>query len=212
MKRITLMLFILLVLTACSERPLESGFNEGLSKPIAQSTNQKKQLMRYYLPPLAGVKDSDTNTTVFTVENYDVLMRMSIDKIVSENFEYETKHTVETFEDALYEDEVSYIDIQNDTKKMNLRVYQLKDQYALFLSNLEVDMIALVPKTHVAITLETMVDVLKTVVIDKEKVVSAYSNKEISTYDSTYSEFFEQTPPETGTLKEMYEQLNPKRD
>lgn len=212
MKRITVMLLILLILTACSEKPLETGFMDGLSKPVAQSTNQKKHLLRYYLPPHAGIKASDTNSTIFTVEGFDVLMRLSVDKIVSENFEYASKNTVETLEDPIFEDEVSYIDIQNDAKKMSVRVYHLNNQFAIFLSNVEIDMVALVPKTNVAITLETMVDVLKTVVIDKEEVVSAYSNKEISTYDSTYSEFFEQTPPETGTLKEMYEQLNPNRD
>lgn len=212
MKRISLMLLILFILTACTEKTLETGFMDGISKPVAQSTNQKKRLLRYYLPPHAGIKNSDMNTTVFTVEGHDVLMRLSIDKIVSENFKYDTQNRVEVLEDPIFEDEVSYIDIQDDTKKMNVRVYKLNELYAIFLSNFEIDMVALVPKTNVAITLETMVDVLKTVVINKKEVVSAYSNKEISTYDSTYSEFFEQTPPETGTLKEMYEQLNPNRD
>lgn len=214
MKRIALLLLSLFVLVGCTTKmpSLDTGFKQGLSKPVSQSTNHKKRFMRYYTPPHVDVKKADTNSTLFTVEGFDVLMRLSIDKIVSENFDYDKKSETEKTQDPVFEDSASYIDIQDETRNMKVRIYKMNEYYAIFLNNESVDMLALVPGTNVSITLESMVDILKTVVINKDVVVSAYSNKEISNYDSTYSEFFEQTPPETGTLKDMYEQLNPNRD
>ena len=54
-----------------------------------------------------------------------------------------------------------------------------------------------------------MIIILKSTEVFDDKVVLAYSNKQISKNSGTYSEFFEQVPPETGTLREMYDSINP---
>lgn len=210
MKRALSLFIVLSILSGCTQtQSLNQGFVQGLSKPIAKSTNHKKNLMHYYLPPIAGVKKSGQNYSIITLEGYDILMNLKIDNIVSEKFDYDKKEEIKAQLEPKFTDEATYIDIKNQTKTMNVRVYEIEDRFAIFLSNSEVNMVSIVPQTNIAITLESMVDILKTVVVNKEEVVSAYSNKEISTYDSTYAEFFEQVPPETGSLKDMYDQLNP---
>ena len=119
MKRIALLLLSLFVLVGCTTKmpSLDTGFKQGLSKPVSQSTNHKKRFMRYYTPPHVGVKKADTNSTLFTAEGFDVLMRLSIDKIVSENFDYDKKSETEKTQDPVFEDSASYIDIQDESAR-----------------------------------------------------------------------------------------------
>ncbi len=209
MKKIVILLILLLALTGCKTTTLDYGFVEGLSKPVPQSTNHNKAYLSYYVPPHVGLKESGTNYSLLDVEGFDVLMRLSVEHIISENFDYDKNEDKEISHHLLFEDEASYIDIEDEPKTLHAMIYKLDDRYAILLDNKEIEMMALVPKTNVSITLETMVNMIKSVWVNKDGVVSDYSSKEISTYESTYSEFFEQTPPETGTLKEMNEQLDP---
>ncbi|HZJ86865.1 MAG TPA: hypothetical protein VFC75_01450 [Erysipelothrix sp.] len=209
MKKSVILLIFLLMLSGCQKTTLDYGFVEGLSKPVPKSTNHTKDYLSYYLPPHVGLKESGANYSLLDVEGYDVLMRLSIEHIISEKFDYEKNLAKEISQEILFQDDASYIDIEDNSKTVHAIIYQLEDRYAILINNEEIEMMSLVPKTNVSITLESMVNILKTVVVNKDLVVSDYSSKEISTYESTYSEFFEQTPPETGTLKEMNEQLDP---
>ncbi len=213
MKKVLALLVIMLVLTACTKSSLADGFNSGLTKPTTTSTNHKKNYYRYYLPPHAGVKKSDQTSSLLMVERQHVLLSLSVDKIVSDKFEYDKSDDKIIVKEPVFEDSASYIDIVDKNHVMTIRIYQLEnDYYAVILNNEQVELTSIVPKTHLKIVSDTMVGIIKSVVVDKEAVVLAYSNKELSTYDSTYSEFFEQTPPEAGTIKDMYEQLNPNKN
>lgn len=215
MKKLSIILSIMLVLVGCSNRNEDygAGFRSGLAKPNIQSTNHKKPYYRYYVPPHVGIKKSDRTSTLFSIEGQQVLMALSVDKIVSTKFNYKLNENTINLEKPVFSEEASYIDIRDKSHMMSIRIYKLKnEQFAVYLNNDQINLTAIVPKPNLKITVDTMVSILKTVIVDSEEVVRAYSNKEISTYDSTYSEFFEQTPPETGTIKDMYEQLNPNKN
>ena len=95
-------------------------------------------------------------------------------------------------------------------KSLHVRVYELDTgEFAIFADNDRIEMISVVNKANLNLNLETMIIILKSTEVDDDKVVTAYSNKEINENRGTYSEFFEQVPPETGTLKEMYDRINP---
>lgn len=213
MKRISLLLILLILLTSCTSNDLGAGFKAGLEKPNISSTNHKKPYYRYYVPPHVGVKKTDKTSSLLDIQGHQVLLSLSVDKIVSTKFDYEMSDDKVKIKEPDFQDSASYIDINDASHKMSIRIYKLKNKnYAIFLNNEQVEFTAIVPLSALKIATDTMVSMLKSVVVDTEKVVLAYSTKEISTYDSTYSEFFEQTPPEAGTIKDMYEQLNPKKD
>lgn len=213
MKKLGTLFIILFMLVGCSNQNYTKSFETALKQPGALTTNHKKKLYSYYVPPHVGIKKSDVNSTIFMVEGKDVLMNLKVDRIVSENFDYDLDVKVEINKNPSLVQEAHYMDMQNKTKKMQLRIYLLDSgNHAIFLNNDEVEMVSVVDKTSLSITIFSMVNILRTVVVNKPEVIAAYSSKEISTYDATYSEFFEQTPPETGTIKEMYDRLNPNRD
>lgn len=213
MRKLGYFILVLLVLVGCSNISVEDAFESALSQPNPPITNHKKNLYNYYVPKHVGVKNSDVNSTVMIVDSYEILLNLKVDKIVSEKFNYEATQPVETLQEPTFTKEANYIGLDNISNKMTMRIYELKNKsFAIFLNNSEVEMVSVVPKTHLNITIETMITILKSVKIEKEAIISAYSNKEISSYDGTYSEFFEQTPPETGTIKDMYERLNPNKE
>lgn len=209
MKKLLSILAILILITGCSDADVEKAYRSGLSQALPTSTNHKKPYYRYYLPPHVGTKVQDQISSILMVDGYEVLMNLKVEYIVGNEFDYEVQEK-ESIKTPQFEESTTYVDASNKMQTLNVRVYELNDgNMAVFVDNNRIEMVSVVPKTSLNLTLETMIIITKSTEVNDSAVVAAYSNKEIATNSGTYSEFFEQVPPETGTLKEMYDRINP---
>lgn len=209
MKKLFSIFMILMLIAGCSEADLESAYRSGLSQALPTSTNHKKPYYRYYLPPHVGTRVQDDISSILMVDGYEVLMNLRVEYIVGEQFDYEV-HQKESIKTPKFEDSTTYVDANDNMQSLNVRIYSLDDgNMAVFLDNNRIEMVSVVPEASLNLTLETMVIIIKSTEVNDSGVVAAYSNKEITTNSGTYSEFFEQVPPETGTLREMYDRINP---
>ena len=214
MKKIISILIISILLVGCGkEQSLESVVRSALARPLPVTTNHKKTYLKYYLPPSVGLLKTNENSSLILIDGNQVLMNLNIDSIVADTFNYNdtTKSTLE--KDFEYQHSGTYYNRNNEEISFNIWVLKLNDgDFALYIDNREVQLISVVPKAQVSITLENMITILRSVEVDASKVVAAYSNKILKKDLIIYSEFFEQVPPETGTLEEMYKQLEPGKD
>lgn len=210
MRRLMIVSIILLLLVGCTEtKTLEASFKAGLSQALPISTNHNKPYFRYYLPPHVGVKKQDETSSILLINNHEVLMNMRVDYIVSKEFEYTNQEKI-LEKDPIFSEEKTYVDSDNKMQVLNVRVYELnKKEVLIFADNRKIEMVTVVTKPDMNMTLESMIIILKSSIVFDKEVVSAYSNKVLDKNPGTYSEFFEQVPPETGTIKEMNEKLDP---
>lgn len=217
LRNITVTCLALLLMTGCanSSKSFDAVMNSALSSPLPIAANHSKNLYRYYVPPSVGVKSSNQNSTLFNIDNNEVMMNLNISQIVSSKYyeegELEERNlTSLDFENILYSYSGSYFDTYSISRKLDVYVLRMSDdRVALLANNRLIDMIAVIPEASLPQVLESVLTILRSVEVDETRVVAAYSTKEIIDRDAIYSQFFEQVPPENGTLQDMYDRLNP---
>lgn len=214
MRKYASLVLILTLLVACSTKSYDDAVKSALSQPMGRSTNHTKELIKYYLPPHTGRQESNKNSTIFKVEGYEVLMKINIDYIISDNFDYEISDKFQYNKRIIFETDATYIDNKEQTKTMKIKVFNLdhKQDILIVIDNEEVELLSIVREKHADIVIETMISVLRSVELNYDTIVANYSNKDNVQIKTNYAEFFEQTPPESGTLKEMYDKLEQGND
>ncbi|AMC93460.1 hypothetical protein AOC36_05545 [Erysipelothrix larvae] len=213
---ITVLLAMVILLTGCQVQSIESVIQSTLSSPLPSTTNHSKPMFRYYVPSTVGVKSSSQNSTLLNINGYDVLMNLSISQIISSEY-YEADDAIpalnlENFE-VMFQYTGAYYDAQSVSRNFHVDIIRLRDNtVSIILNNQLVDIIAVVSDTSLNLTLEHMITIMRSVDVDNDLVVATYSTKEIIDRDAIFSEFFEQVPPENGSLQDMYDRLNPDRN
>lgn len=210
MKRFSLMLVVLLILVGCTQaKSVDESIKDGLAAPLPMTHNHRKPLVNYYLPPFVGLKQSNAFSSLLLVRGYDVLMNLNIEHAISETFEYDREHhlNLDIFD---YKYTGTYLNSDNEMRNFVVLIKTLGEtRRAIFIDNEDVQFISVVSELDLPYVIETLMSVMRSVEVDRPKIVAKYSNKDIKQTITIYSEFFERVPPETGTLEEMYGQLQP---
>lgn len=210
MKRVMMMLFAVVLLVGCSSpKSIDDSIKDGLAAPLPITHNHRKPLVNYYLPPSVGLKQSNAFSSLFMVRGNDVLMNLNIEHAISEMFEYESmsEKNKEIFD---YTYSGTYMNDENNLRHFDIMIKSLSNnRSAMFIDNSDVGFITVVSVYDLPYVIETLITIMRSVNVDTPKVVAQYSNKDVKKAITIYSEFFERVPPETGTLEEMYNQLQP---
>lgn len=210
MKKLWMLLVVLFVLVGCSSvKSIDDSIKDGLAAPLPITHNHRKQLINYYLPPSVGLKESNAFSSLLLVRGYDVLMNLNIEHAISETFEYdrEVVFNVDIFD---YKYSGTYLNAENDIRNFDVFLKSLDgSRSAMYIDNDDVQFISVINKLDLPYVIETLMSVMRSVEVDVPKIVAKYSNKDVKQMITIYSEFFERVPPETGTLEEMYGQLQP---
>lgn len=214
-----LLVVAMFLLSACSTVSTESDIiKSAFSRPIASGTNYTKSYFRYYLPPYAGVRESTQTSSLVNIGSDLMMIQLNISDIVAKTYyaEEDTANSSVNPIDISVPDEGryetlsgSYYDRLNKEHAYTLVSFDVDTSRAFILKNEYVEITALVPKSEISMMLETMITVMRSVEVEEDEVVARFSNKEIINYESVREEFFELAVPESGTLLDMYNRMNP---
>lgn len=212
-KKLSVLILVSLVLVGCNSKSYTEAVQTSLAQPLPKASTHHKQMYRYYVPPAVGIKTTNQNSTIFLIEGHDVLMNLSISDIVSKQYYEDENLADQSALDVEFNYRGSYFDAHQVSQSFDMNIHRLSNgELAIFLDNRLISMIAVIPEVSAPLVIETMITIMKSVDVNTEQVIATYSTKEIIEKDATFSEFFEQVPPETGTLQDMYEQMDPERN
>lgn len=201
-----------MVLLGCSVTTnIDDIIKASLSRPLPVGANHSKSYFKYYLSPEFGVITSTPISTLIRVENTEVMLNLSVSEIVANRY-YNEERIENRINDEL--DNVTrytgtYLDANDVQRSFSLSVVQFENSKALVLENGLVDLIAIVNDSNMAYVLDAMIMIMRSVQVNEDLIVANYSNKETIEYNPIHEDFFEQTVPESGSLIDMYNQLNP---
>ena len=102
-----------------------------------------------------------------------------------------------------------YLDQNNQQHRYLYNEVEIGDKVAITLDNGFVSIVTMIYPAQKNTMVPAMMGILRSTQLDAKAVVSVYSNKEIIEYDTIHREFFEQEVPESGSLLDMYNQMNP---
>ena len=210
-KKFLLILVTALLLVGCSaENDAQKILDKALALPPAQGTNQSKGILKYYLSPDMGVKASTQTSTLIVYDQVEMMLSIKVSDIVY-NFYKEDEGTA--LSAAMFDigDSIDgvYLDQNNKQERYVYNEVVIDDQIALTLDNGLVSIVSLIRPIQKESVLTAMMSILRSSQVKLEEVVSLYSNKEIIQYNTIHREFFEQEVPESGSLIDMYNQMNP---
>ncbi len=210
-KKFLLILVTTLLLVGCSaENDAQKILDKALALPPAQGTNQSKGILKYYLSPDMGVKASTQTSTLIVYDQVEMMLSIKVSDIVY-NFYKEDEGTA--LSAAMFDkgDSIDgvYLDQNNKQERYVYNEVVIGDQIALTLDNGLVSIVSLIRPIQKESVLTAMMSILRSSQVKLEEVVSLYSNKEIIQYNTIHREFFEQEVPESGSLIDMYNQMNP---
>ena len=210
-KKFLLILVTALLLVGCrAENDAQKILDKALALPPAQGTNQSKGILKYYLSPDMGVKASTQTSTLIVYDQVEMMLSIKVSDIVY-NFYKEDEGTA--LSSAIFDkgDAIDgvYLDQNNKQERYVYNEVVIGDQIALTLDNGLVSIVSLIRPIQKESVLTAMMSILRSSQVKLEEVVSLYSNKEIIQYNTIHREFFEQEVPESGSLIDMYNQMNP---
>ena len=210
-KKFLLILVTALLLVGCSaENDAQNILDKALALPPAQGTNQSKGILKYYLSPDMGVKASTQTSTLIVYDQVEMMLSIKVSDIVY-NFYKEDEGTALSAAMFGKGDSIDgvYLDQNNKQERYVYNEVVIGDQIALTLDNGLVSIVSLIRPIQKESVLTAMMSILRSSQVKLEEVVSLYSNKEIIQYNTIHREFFEQEVPESGSLIDMYNQMNP---
>ena len=210
-KKFLLILVTTLLLVGCrAENDAQKILDKALALPPAQGTNQSKGILKYYLSPDMGVKASTQTSTLIVYDQVEMMLSIKVSDIVY-NFYKEDEGTALSAAMFGKGDSIDgvYLDQNNKQERYVYNEVVIGDQIALTLDNGLVSIVSLIRPIQKESVLTAMMSILRSSQVKLEEVVSLYSNKEIIQYNTIHREFFEQEVPESGSLIDMYNQMNP---
>lgn len=211
-KKFLLILVTALLLVGCSaENDAQKILDKALALPPAQGTNQSKGILKYYLSPDMGVKASTQTSTLIVYDQVEMMLSIKVSDIVYNFYKEDEEGTA--LSAAMFDkgDSIDgvYLDQNNKQERYVYNEVVIGDQIALTLDNGLVSIVSLIRPIQKESVLTAMMSILRSSQVKLEEVVSLYSNKEIIQYNTIHREFFEQEVPESGSLIDMYNQMNP---
>lgn len=212
LRRIGILLLALFLLAGCRvETDVDAIIKSSLSRPLPVGANHSKSYLKYYLSPEFGVKTSTPISTLIRVGDTEVMLNLSVSEIVANRYysDEQLENRVNQELANVIHSEGTYLDMGDVQRTFRLSVIELEKSKALVLENGLVDLVSIVDDSNLAYVLDAMLMIMRSVEVDEDLIVSHYSNKEIIEYNPIHEEFFEQTVPESGSLVDMYNQLNP---
>lgn len=212
LRKLGLVLIAIFLLTGCGvETNVDKIMKSSLSRPLPVGANHSKKYLKYYLSPEFGVKTSTPISTLIRVGDAEVMLNLSVSEIVANRYysDDQIEKRVNESLDNVQKKEGTYLDKGDIQRPFRLSIIELEESKALVLENGLVDLVSIVDDTNIAYVLDGMIMIMRSVEVDEDLIVSHYSNKEIIEYNPIHEEFFEQTVPESGSLIDMYNQLNP---
>ncbi len=211
-KKFLLILVTALLLVGCrAENDAQKILDKALALPPAQGTNQSKGILKYYLSPDMGVKASTQTSTLIVYDQVEMMLSIKVSDIVYNFYKEDEEGTA--LSAAMFDkgDSIDgvYLDQNNKQERYVYNEVVIGDQIALTLDNGLVSIVSLIRPIQKESVLTAMMSILRSSQVKLEEVVSLYSNKEIIQYNTIHREFFEQEVPESGSLIDMYNQMNP---
>lgn len=211
-KKFLLILVTAFLLVGCSaENDAQKILDKALALPPAQGTNQSKGILKYYLSPDMGVKASTQTSTLIVYDQVEMMLSIKVSDIVYNFYKEDEEGTA--LSAAMFDkgDSIDgvYLDQNNKQERYVYNEVVIGDQIALTLDNGLVSIVSLIRPIQKESVLTAMMSILRSSQVKLEEVVSLYSNKEIIQYNTIHREFFEQEVPESGSLIDMYNQMNP---
>lgn len=203
------------LISGCSSS-LESEdlIKQALAMPPVSGTNQSKGFLKYYLNPDMGLKASTLTSSLLVIDNTEVMLSVNVSEILS-NFYKVEKNAVMMTEMAVEESdsetriEGMYLDQVDKQRSYTYVEQHMGNQVAITLSNGLITLVTLIHPSQKSLMIPSMVSILRSSQINEDLVVAQFSNKEVIQFDTIHREFFEQEVPESGSLIDMYNQMNP---
>lgn len=212
-KRLMISFMALVLLSGCvsGNKNAETILNEALALPPASGTNHSKGMLKYYLAPDIGLKASTQTSSLLMYDGTEMMMSIKVSDIIYNYYKDQERIaqlSVENF-DAGATLEGMYLDQNNQQHRYLYNEVEIGDKVAITLDNGFVSIVTMIYPAQKNTMVPAMMGILRSTQLDAKAVVSVYSNKEIIEYDTIHREFFEQEVPESGSLLDMYNQMNP---
>lgn len=182
-----------------------------LAMPPVVGTNHSKGFLKYYLNPDVGLRASTQTSSLLVIDQVEVMMSVKVSNIVADYYKEDAsplQKQMVSFEEG-ETIEGMYLDPQNVQRKYVYNEKNFGDKIGITLDNGLVSIVALIYPAQKAILIPSMVSVMRSTLVNETLVVAHYSNKEVIEYDTIHRDFFEQEIPESGSLIDMYNQMNP---
>ena len=212
MYRRILLISLSLMLTSCaagslSESRLDSRIREALAAEI-QKPSFRKDCYAYYTDPSVGRIDATRTSNTFMYDGTVFTMNLRISEIISRRYYTPEETSVSSHENADIYRSGTYIDLNGQeypyeiTGTMNgERMYlEAVTQFMEFTSVCDP---ADVPEIAAA-----MLKTARTVEIDEDEILAAYTSKKSISYTGETVTLFENVPPESGTIEELFIDTN----
>ena len=212
MKRLLLLLMSVSLLSACTQAQTSQDILESaLAMPPVLGTNHSKGFLKYYLNQDIGLRASTRTSSLLVIDQVEVMMSVKVSTIVSQYYLDETTPATAKLQDFQTGESIDgvYLDQNNVQQSYVYNEMTFGNQVALTLDNGYVSLVALIYPAQKSIMIPMMMSILRSTQVDEASVVAHYSNKEFIEYDTIHREFFEQEVPESGSLIDMYNQMNP---
>lgn len=211
-KRLGILLLCSLLLSSCGVKQNSQDILEkALALPPVVGTNHSKGYFKYYLNHDTGLRASSKTSSLLIVNGNEVMMSIKVSNIVSNFHLEESSNSSAKLQSFAQGDSIEgvYLDQNNVQQAYVYNELMMGDQIAITLDNGLVSLVTLIYPAEKTLMIPTLVSILRSTSVDQEVIVANYSNKEIIEYDTIHREFFEQVVPESGSLIDMYNQMNP---
>lgn len=201
-----------LFLTACSVKDIDYSqmIASSLTRPLVSSTNRNKKLLKYYVLPDVGVKETTELSSLLDVDSNTILLTLNVSDIISKKYyeQNEVKTQINSQEVDFQETGI-YVDSRDEKRTYVVSIKTIGNKKAIMIENGLVTLIGVARPASLEYVFDAMMVTMRSVDVDENQVVATYSNKEVIDYQAIHQEFFHHANPETGTLEDLYYQMHP---
>lgn len=216
MKKLLISLIVIGLVSGCSAKnESDDLINRALAMPPVTGTNHSKGFLKYYLNPDMGIKASTQTSSLLMIDNTEVMMSINVSEILSNFYKDDKEKEIMLTEMAVEENgsetriEGMYLDQGDKQRSYTYLERDVGEHVAITLSNGLVTLVTLVYPGQKNMMIPSLVSILRSTQVSEDLVVAQFSNKEVIHFDTIHKEFFEQEIPESGSLIDMYNQMNP---
>lgn len=209
MKKLLIILFSLALISGCSVNDdTQTILNQALAMPPAPGTNHSKGMVKYYLGPDMGLRASTQTSSLIMIDQTEVMMSLKVSQIVSDFYKEDAIRSMVEYAqgDSI---EGVYLDQNDQQQHFVYNELMIDDELAISLDNGAISLVTLIHPAQKNSMIPALMGILRSTDVHDDLVVAKFSNKEIIKYDTIHREFFEQEVPESGSLIDMYNQMNP---
>lgn len=205
MKKILLSLLCIFCLASChAGNKLDEAF-AGLDMPTGVRQNNHTAFYDYYLP--SDMEEMDVNRVagVFSYQQSKIVMNLNVSAIVNDRYYSEAFADNGFFDkDRLYyQNDGTFIDLENNEKEYHFRVYSYDECYIAYLECMNVNIYGYANPDELFDVTKKMLMMARNVTVRYEDVISKYSAKEVIDYQKKQLDLFSYNLPVNGLIDEL---------